>query len=213
MNITIFGGTGKTGQLVVRKALNKGYSVTVFARSPSKISIVHDKLKIMKGEINDYQAVGDAIKQTDIVISMLGPVSADKGKGLPIMAGFYNILKAMNEYKVNRLIATSTPSFEIEDDQFQFSFVLARLMVKTVMNNAYQNIVQSAHLICNSKVNWTIVRLPMLSDKPGLGRVVTGFRGDGMIKLFSLRRDDLADFLLSQIDDTRFIRKAPIVSN
>lgn len=213
MNITIFGGTGKTGQLVVSKALTKGYNVTVFARSPSKILITHDNLRIVKGDLRDFQDIKEVVKNADAVISVLGPTSGDKGKGLPIMAGLFNILKAMNEFNVSRLIATSTPSFEVDDDRFQFSFVCARVLVKTFMNNAYQNIVQSAHLIYISRADWTIVRLPMLIDKPGLGHVVTGFRGDGSVKLFSLRREDLADFLLSQIEDTRFIRKAPIVSN
>ena len=53
MNITIFGGTGKTGLLVIQKMLDKGHSVTAYARTPSKIFFQHHRLKIVKGELTE----------------------------------------------------------------------------------------------------------------------------------------------------------------
>ncbi|CAG0983576.1 hypothetical protein ANAEL_01884 [Anaerolineales bacterium] len=57
MNITVFGGSGGTGLLVIQKALNKGYCVTAFARTPSKILIHHEHLRIVKGELAEIEKI------------------------------------------------------------------------------------------------------------------------------------------------------------
>lgn len=53
MKVTIFGGTGATGQLVIQKALSAGHSVTAFARTPSKISIQHVNLIVIDGGLTE----------------------------------------------------------------------------------------------------------------------------------------------------------------
>ena len=65
MNITVFGGTGGTGLLVIQKALDKGYCVTTFARTPSKIPIHHDHLRIVKGELTETDKTETAIKNAE----------------------------------------------------------------------------------------------------------------------------------------------------
>src|SRR5690349_3424814 len=106
MNIAIFGGTGKTGLLLIEKALKSGHTVTVFARTPSKISIQHNNLKIVKGELEEHGKIEEAIKNADAVLSVLGPTQ--KTKGLALANGIRNIVDAMKKNDVKRLIATAT---------------------------------------------------------------------------------------------------------
>ncbi|MBK7469053.1 MAG: hypothetical protein IPJ43_20945 [Saprospiraceae bacterium] len=53
----------------------------------------------------------------------------------------------------------------------------------------------------------------MLSGKPASGKINAGYTGDGTISLFSLSRGDLADFLLQQLNDKKWIHKSPVISN
>jgi hypothetical protein len=53
----------------------------------------------------------------------------------------------------------------------------------------------------------------MLSSKPTAHSAVTGYVGDPGIKLFSLSRNALADFLLLQLQDRTWVRKAPVLCN
>ena len=53
MDITIFGGIGKTGLLAFQKMLDKGHNVTAYARTPSKLPFQHHRLKIVKGELTE----------------------------------------------------------------------------------------------------------------------------------------------------------------
>jgi nucleoside-diphosphate-sugar epimerase len=211
MNITIFGGTGTTGLLLVEKALKSGHTVTVFARTPSKISIRHNNLKIVKGELAEYGKIEEAIKNADAVLSVLGPTQ--KTKGLDIANGIKNIVEAMKKNDVKRLIATATPAFKDSNDKFQFGFAFGVFMVKALIKDSYNNIVLTGKHIAESGLDWTIVRLPMLSDKPANGKINAGYTGDGTVNLFSLSRADLADFLLQQVDNKKWLHRSPVISN
>ncbi|WP_413784814.1 NAD(P)H-binding protein, partial [Mycolicibacter kumamotonensis] len=48
LRISVFGGTGPTGLLVVERALANGYDVVAFARAPSKLP-EHDGLSVVEG--------------------------------------------------------------------------------------------------------------------------------------------------------------------
>lgn len=211
MNITIFGGTGATGLLLIEKALKSGHSVTVFARTPSKISIKNDNLRIVKGELTEPDKIEEALKNVDAVISVLGPTQ--KTKGLVIADGIKNIVDAMKKNGVKRLVATATPSFKDSNDKFQFGFAFGVFMVKALIKDSYNNIVLTGKHISESGLDWTIVRLPMLSDKPTNGKINAGYTGDGTVNLFSLSRADLADFLLQQLSDKKWLHKSPVISN
>ena len=46
MKITIFGATGRTGQNLVKKALEAGHEVTAYVRTPSKLTAEHGNLTV-----------------------------------------------------------------------------------------------------------------------------------------------------------------------
>lgn len=211
MNITIFGGTGTTGLLLIEKVLQNGHKVTAFARTPSKISIQNNNLKIIKGELTEIDKIEEAIKNADAVISVLGP--SEKTKGLVIADGIKNIVETMTKNNVKRLIATATASYKDSNDKFQFGFAFGIFMVKSLLKDSYNNIVLTGKHISESGLDWTIVRLPMLSNKLSSGKINAGYTGDGKVNLFSLSRADLADFLLQQVDDKKWLHKSPVISN
>lgn len=211
MNITVFGGTGTTGLLVIDKALQRGHTVTAYARTPTKIQIQHKNLRIVKGELVKSDKIEEAVKGADAVISILGPTQHTKG--LVIAEGIKNILEVMKKTGVRRLIAIATPSFKDRNDKFQFGFSFGAFMVKTLLRDSYDNIVLTGKYITESNLDWTIVRIPMLSNKTATGNINVGYLGDGTISLFSLSRADLADFLLQQLNNPKYIHKAPAISN
>jgi len=209
--VTIFGGTGATGQLVIQKALSAGYRVTAYARTPSKISIQHPNLSITEGDLTDIDKIEASVTGADAVISLLGP--SGKSKGLVISSGIKNIINAMQKVGVRRLIATATPSYKDEKDRFQFGFAFGVFMVKALLGDTFHDIETTGQCIAKSRLDWTIVRLPMLSNEPPKGKLNIGYTGDGKVKLFSLTRTELADFLIHQLDDKTYLRQAPVISN
>jgi hypothetical protein len=197
--------------LTVRAALKRGYDVTVFVRNPSKLTITDPHLTIIQGELSDTSAIDKAIEGQDAVVSVLGPTKG--ASGTPLTDGFKAIVGAMERHGVRRLVATATPAFQQRDDKFVLSFGLAVSMIRLLVAPAYRDIVGFAETISTSRLDWTIVRLPMLSDKPHAGPPVAGPLGTRGLRLFSLSREVLAEFVIDQLTNDRWLRRAPVISN
>jgi hypothetical protein len=67
-------------------------------------------------------------------------------------------------------------------------------------------------LIRESDTDWTIVRVSMLNNNPGTGKIRAGYLGKNQVGT-NLSRTDLAAFMLSQVKDRTYLRHAPAISN
>lgn len=76
-HVLVIGGTGLCGLLFVRAALEAGYEVTVYARTPSKIPddlTSNPRLHTIQGEFEDEEGLKKAAAcGADIFISFAGP--------------------------------------------------------------------------------------------------------------------------------------------
>jgi NAD(P)H-binding len=70
----------------------------------------------------------------------------------------------------------------------------------------------TSHVVTAAPVDYTIVRLTRPVDKPATGVVKSGYLGRDKIG-WSIRRSDMAAFIVSQLTDTRYIRAMPVISN
>lgn len=211
MRITVFGATGPAGKLLTVRAIQAGHIVTAFARSPAKLGSLADQVSVVTGELADGEAIDRAVQGADAVISLLGP--SGKSSGLPISEGMRHIVDAMERHGVRRLIATATPSAADPNDRFKVSFWLAVRMIKALAGTAYADIVATADIVRASALDWTLLRLPMLTDAPAQRPAVLGYVGDPQIKLFSLSRPALANVILTQLQSGNWVRKAPAIAN
>jgi hypothetical protein len=80
------------------------------------------------------------------------------------------------------------------------------------MRPAYEEIVSVARLVRESNTDWTIVRVSMLNNKPGSGKIRAGYLGKKQVGT-NISRVDLAAFILAQVQDATYLRQAPAVSN
>lgn len=210
MRIALFGATGAAGRLVLQQALAAGHTVTAYARDAGKLAST-PKLLVVEGQLDDAAAINRAVAGQDAVISLLGPKG--DSAGLPVSKGTELIVAAMQRHGVKRLVATATPSATDPNDRFSLSFALAVVMIRALVRGAYDDIVATAAVVRGSNLDWTLARLPMLADpRPG-ATVHAGYVGDGQLRLFSLSRNALADFLLAEATDTRWIGKSPALSD
>jgi hypothetical protein len=119
----------------------------------------------------------------------------------------------MRSADVRRLIATATPSSRDPHDRFSLPFWLAVRMIKLGAGTAYEDLSAMGDVVRGSGLDWTLARLPMLTDVPAQKPAAAGYVGEPRIKLFSLSRSSLADFLVGQLTDTTWRSKAPALSN
>jgi len=202
MKLTVFGATGRTGHLVVQRALDQGYEVVAYARHPEKLRLQHAHLRVVKGDLDDTAAIEQAIRGADAVIELVGAVSA----------GTEKILAAMKKYQVRRIIAASALSVSDSRDRFDLRREMLFLFVRLVIPHAVRQVIRAGQLIRDSGLDWTLVRIPGLSDAPATGEVISGYMGAGTVG-FRLTRADLAAFVLDQVNDTTYIQTAPAISS
>jgi putative NADH-flavin reductase len=211
MNVTIFGGTGPTGLLTIETALGKGHHVTAYARNPKKILIQHDHLRIIHGELTEYEKMKTAITGADAVISLLGPITITRE---PVIANGTNlIIDLMKKNGTRRFITVVSSSYKDPKDKYQFMVELGIFLLKTLGNPILRDINGLGDAIRNSGLEWTMIRVPKMRSLPAVGILNIGYTGDGKFNFFKLTRVELANFLIHQLEDDTYLYQAPAVSN
>ena len=204
MNILIFGASGQTGQELVKQALSNGHNVTAYVRSPGKLVVKHDNLKINEGNVKDYQMVENAIKDQDAVLSALG-VSKQLTSDPIVIDGVKNIVKAMEKTGVKRFIYLSF--LAVGDGRNDAGFMIKNIISRIVHNEIADHEVKE-QFIKSSSLDFTIVKPPKLTN----GRKTGQYRSGETIKaksiLPTMSRADVADFMLKQVTDKSFLRTA-----
>lgn len=70
--IALFGATGRTGQHLVKLAVDGGYKVRAMARNPSKLKTQHENLSVIEGDFTNKDAIKETVKGANYVISLAG---------------------------------------------------------------------------------------------------------------------------------------------
>lgn len=209
MKLTIFGSTGGTGRQVVARALEQGYDVTAFARSPEKLDHTYEKLQVVQGNVLDVVSVERAIQGQDAVVCTLG-MSAMMDTTMLRANGTRNILRAMEKTGVKRLICQS--SFGVGDSHDMLPFHYKYLIVPLILRRVYADHEIQENFIKESQLDWIIVRPVTLTDGEHTGSYQQDFTADNKTVTFKISRADTADFMLKQLVDNSYLHKTPCIS-
>ena len=210
MKVIIFGASGGIGKFAVKHALEKGYEVKAYLRNPSKLIIKHKNLTIIKGEINNYNDMKNAVQGCDAVIWCVG-IPMKKYEHMDSLEGHKNLIKAMHECGVKRLIDWSTTTASFSKDKKSFITVVPGLMVGIFLPMAKKEVIAIADLITSSNLNWTIVRFLAPKDTPYTGKAKVGF-GDTKMKI-SISSEDIGAFMVEQLINKTYEYSMPIIGN
>ena len=208
MDLVVFGASGRLGRKIVEQALTGGHRVTAFVRSPSKLTMEHPHLTLFQGDSIDAKAVFKALAEQQAVISALGPDRPSEPGMLEASAN--NIVAAMKEHNIYRLVSTTGAGVWQQRDQPKFidyfMATLLHLFAKEVERDSFANV----NVIKASNLDWTIARFPRLTDGPGTGKYRVGYIDKQSSAWFS--RADAAEFILKELTEKKWVRKAPLVS-
>lgn len=209
MRLTIFGGTGPTGQLLINLALSEGHDVTAYARTPGKLP-THPRLTAIQGTLQDAESISRAVEGSDAVLSLLGPTT--KREDIPVLAtGYGHVISAMKLHGVTRLVAMGTPSIVDPADGNDFRIKAMVAGIRTFQRPAYDAIVKLGELIRGSGLDWTIVRFPILTN--GAQTTTVNARHVGQPGGVTLSRANAAAYFLAQASEAAQIGQAPFVTD
>ena len=205
MIILIFGASGKTGQHLVSQALDKGNIVTAFVRNPDKIKMQHPNLKIVQGNVIDYEKVEEAIKGQDAVLSALGASSPFKFDQ-SVVDGTANIIKAMQAQHVDRLIYMSF--IGVKESRKAGGFVI-KYIAPTILSTEISGHEAREKMVVQSPLQWTIVRPATLTNGKQKGNYRSGEEIASKGFTATISRADVANFMLQVLNDKKYLQKKP----
>jgi hypothetical protein len=212
VDVTVFGGTGKIGQHVVRRLLDDGHHVTALVRSPEKLEITDDDLDVIVAELSDTAAIRKAVDGADAVISALGPQIDPFLRSGPLTEATRTIVAAMHDFGVRRLIALATVSVPDPRDRPTLLDRLVPVGIGLLIPGALREVQGISEVVTTSDLDWTLARITAPIDIPTNGTLRAGFLGrDGVGA--PMARTDVAAFLVDQLVDDRFVGAAPAISN
>jgi putative NADH-flavin reductase len=209
MKLTIFGATGGTGQELVRLALAEGHDVVAYVRTPAKLTVTHERLRVVQGEMSEAAKIRQAVAGADAVLSALGPTSNKPER--PLTEGMRHIVAGMKEQGVRRLIVSTGAGVADPQDKPQLIGRLFGLALRLFARHVLADSEGMVTAVRGSGLDWTLARAPRLQDKPGTGKIKVGYAGKGIGT--QLARADFARFMLDQAASDVWLGKAPMLSN
>lgn len=194
--IVIFGASGRTGRSVVAQAVQRGDEVVAFVRDASK-QWFPDAVDVRQGHPSDPHDVEAALVGADAVVSALGPVA--EVTTTEISDATRVIVDAMDRLGPRRLVIAANGKVLDDSD----------------VTGAYANVAaehrRDAAILRESRLDWTVVAAPMLTDDPATGDVAAVV--DGKAPGRSITRGDFGGVLLDAIGTAEWIGHVVGVSN
>jgi len=206
MKIAIFGATGNTGVELVKQALEKGHQVTAFVRDPSRISIEHNQLKVVTGDVLDPESVAEAVESQDAVVCALG--SSDLKKTTVRAEGTANIIQAMREHGIKRLLVVTAMG---TGESWNTLSMVNKFFYATLLKSSREDHEAQEAIVKESGLDWTIIRPSGLTDEPRTGVYDVG--ENILSKTSKIARADVADLILKELEQNAFINKAITITN
>lgn len=121
MKALVTGAGGFIGSHLCEALVENGYKVKAFVRYNSRnfwgwleTSSCKEDIEIITGDIRDYDSVKDTMRGVDIVFHLAALIGIPYSYASPLayiktnVEGTYNVLQAVREFKVRKLIHTST---------------------------------------------------------------------------------------------------------
>jgi nucleoside-diphosphate-sugar epimerase len=212
VDVTVFGGTGKIGRLVLQRLLDDGHRVTALVRSPEKLDVEHPDLLVVVAELSEVDAVDRAVEGADAVISTLGPPIDPLLTEMPLTEGTRTIVAAMHRHGVRRIVALSTVSVPDPRDRPSVLERLVPIGIGVLIPGALREVQGITEVISTSELDWTIARIFAPVDNPSNHTLKAGFLGRDDIGV-PMTRVDIAGFLVDQLTSDEFVGAAPAISN
>ncbi|MGB6771826.1 MAG: NAD(P)-binding oxidoreductase [Candidatus Dormiibacterota bacterium] len=208
MKITLFGATGGVGGQVMAQARTACYDVTAVIRStkslPSGVRVIRTDLASA-----ELATLESAVAGADAVVFAVG-AGLRKDVGIAGQAT-RAIIEAMTATGVRRIVAISAapvgtvavpgrakPPKHDPGDGF-FMRTLLSPAIKRVASGLYADLAVMEATLMDSRLDWTVIRPPQLTDGPMTGTYRTAY-GRNLRRGLRVSRVDVAHLMLGVID-------------
>jgi uncharacterized protein YbjT (DUF2867 family) len=206
MKVLVIGATGITGGHAIRLLLARGDAVTALARDPDALGEKHELLRVAKGEARDEGSLARAIEGQDAVLSAFGPRSLRKDDLQEVF--MRNLVAAMERTNVKRLVNLS--AWGAGETRASLPFV-GRLVLRYVLNELFADKERGEEILFASALDWVNVRPGRLWNGRARGGVKASLDPEAVRPWPLMTREDLAQFMVDQLDRDEWVRRSPLI--
>ncbi|WP_308130894.1 NAD(P)H-binding protein [uncultured Flavobacterium sp.] len=209
IKIAVIGGTGKSGKYLVRALINQGFTFKLLVRNPKNFQSDYPNVEVIIGDASDYSSIAKLVKGCHAVISTLG-LGIPPSEPTLFSKATTNILQAMQQWNVQRYIVTTGLNVNTPQDQKGPKVIFATNWMYENFPISTANQQLEHDILTQSTADWTLVRLPLIElvdEKCPIAISLEDCPGD------KINAASLACFLIEQLNDQEFVKKAPFIAN
>ena len=209
--VLVIGASRGIGLETVQRALAGGHRVRALARGAASIAIDQAGLERIAGDALDRDTVSASLQGVEAVIQTLG---APKGVGALLWgttlfsAATRVLVDAMRAQGVKRLLAVT--GLGAGDSRGHGGLLYDAVAFPLLLKRIYDDKDVQEQIVRASGLEWTIVRPGLLTSGPATGsaRALTEPKD---WRAGSVTRADVADFLVREAFEGRFVGKTPLL--
>lgn len=210
MKICILGSTGFLGKVLLAKAIQAGYQVRTLVRDPDRLGEFRDQVEFITGTVFDPQDISETVRGTEVVLSTVGPPQRGPVDPQKYGQAMEQLIAELRSHGITRYIHTGGA---VHDGGENEEWTFGRRALRMFLNLVFKQGLVAKHMeweaLKRSDLEWTLVRPPRIAASPPRGTLVAD--GKNLASL-QVNVEDLADFVLEQIDSRDWIRDAPLVA-
>jgi putative NADH-flavin reductase len=211
MRLVVFGASGGCGSHLVRQAAARGHHVTAVVRPESSYQPPNGVMST-RGNVLHAGFVAAAIDGHDAVASCLGmryahPWARRQSPDDFISRATTNIVSGMKAAGARRICVISAAG--VAESRPAANVVIRFLIPTSNVGVAYADLATVEEELRHSGLDWQAVRPTTLSNRPGRGtaRLTTSFPMTA-----SIAREDVAAFMLGQLEASSFVDRTPMIT-
>ncbi|MEB2784112.1 NAD(P)-dependent oxidoreductase [Algoriphagus persicinus] len=207
--IAVIGGTGKAGKFLVNELVKAGFQIKMLVRNPDRIPAINSQIEVVIGDVLNQTVVSELLEDCNAVISTLG-WGVPPSRHTISSEGTSNLLLAMKLHGITRYVVASGINVDAKGDKKGASVKAATEWMYANYPNSTADKQLEYEILNRNEVDWTLVRLPLITmdeeNKP-INASLEDCPGD------QISATSLANFLMDQLSDRRFIKQAPFIAN
>jgi len=194
VKIAVLGASGRLGRRLVRQALAAGHRVVALVRFPLFLRLSHTALTIIRGDAKDEKALEKALKDVEVVMTVLGPdvgISPDSTKKAASA-----VISAMKRVGVKRLVWQTGSGVPYMGETLFGSRKVMRRALGLLGGPALEKVEEALRIVMESDLDCTVVRFNRIELVPSLGKLPIRWKTS---KPRALSPDEAAGIMLAQL--------------
>jgi uncharacterized protein YbjT (DUF2867 family) len=211
MKIAILGSTGFLGKEVLKIALARGYKVKTLVRNPDKLGNYKNSVEYVAGNVNETDKLEEAISGAEAVISTVGPPIKNPGEPQAYKSAMQQLVAALEKQNIKRFIHIGGAAHSGGENE---NWSMGRKILRLVLSIIAKPVLIAKHLewevLMKSSLDYTLIRPPGIMKKVFKGKGTAA--DEKSLPRTKVNVEDLASFIVEQIDSKEWIRKAPLVA-